>query len=51
MNATSAVATLTIIVLFSRFKLNNFRFITFMLPILVLVDLTVTAIGANGYWF
>ena len=51
MNATSAVATLTVIILFSKFKLNNFRYITFLLPIVVLVDLIVTALGQNGYYF
>jgi len=51
MNTTSAVATLTVIVLFSKFKLNNFRYITFLLPIAVIVDLLVTALGHNGYYF
>ena len=37
MNATSAVATLSVIIVFTRFKFKNFRIITFLLPLIVLI--------------
>ena len=39
MNATSAVAILTVILLFTRFKLTNFRMVTFLLPLIFVVQL------------
>ena len=39
MNATSAVATLTVILLFTRFKLTNFRMVTFLLPLIFVVQI------------
>ena len=39
MNASSAVATLTVIILFNRYKLKNFRLVTFLTPFIILVQL------------
>lgn len=51
MNGASTVATLTVIVLFTRFKLKNLRWVTILTPFLVLTDLIVTILSENGYAF
>ena len=51
MNATSAVAILTVIILFTRFKLTNFRIVTCLLPVMILSQLVIAILGISSYLF
>ena len=51
MNATSAVAILTVIILFTRFKLTNFRIVTCLLPVMILSQLVIAVFGISSYLF
>jgi hypothetical protein len=44
MNSTTAVATITIIFLLTRFQVNHYRYITFLTPFISLTALIIAAI-------
>ena len=51
MNSSSAVATLTVIILFNRYKLKNFRFVTILTPFIILAQLVVILLDYKNELF
>ena len=51
MNISSAVATLTVIVIFSKWKFHNFRLATFLTPFILLLNFLVTYLNCDSLPF
>jgi hypothetical protein len=51
MNASSGVATLTVIVLFTRVKLSSFRPVIFVTPLIAATNLVLTILELNDHHF
>ena len=51
MNGTSTVATITVIILITKFHLNKFWILTCPIPFIVLLDLVITSMGLNSFVF